>query len=132
MDVIDIGRTKILIVPGEGPSLGSEQDALDLIGEAFGTEAAAIAVPASRLHRDFLRLRTGMAGAFLQKMQNYGYRFAVVGDIAEAVASSDALRDFIYESNMGGRMLFADDMDDLARRIRAVDHEGLTGPAATT
>lgn len=117
MNVTEINGIRVLRTPEEGPPLGSEQDALDLLGEAYGHGATLIAVPASRLHEDFLKLRTGMAGAFLQKMQNYGVRFAVVGDISAAVAASAALRDLVYESNKVGRLLFVADDEELARRL---------------
>jgi hypothetical protein len=115
--ITELNGSRIFAAPAEGPLLGSEQDALDLIGEVYEAEVTLIAVPASRLHPDFLRLRTGMAGAFLQKMQNYGCRFAVVGDVSDAIAGSSALRDFVHESNRIGRMLFVADWDELARRI---------------
>lgn len=117
MTVTELNGIRIFVAPQDGPPLGAEQDALDLMGEVHGTEVSLIAVPASRLHPDFLRLRTGMAGAFLQKMQNYGYRFAVVGDITDALAGSTALRDFVHESNRIGHMLFVADRDELARRV---------------
>lgn len=117
MSLIDIGGRPVLLVSADGPLLGTEQDALDLIGETYGTDVEVIAVPAARLHPDFLVLRTGMAGAFLQKMQNYGHRFAVVGDISSAIQESGALRDFVYESNKVGRMLFATDLEELAARV---------------
>ena len=117
MNVTEINGVRVFRTPENGPPLGSEQDALDLLGEAYGHDATMIAVSASRLHEDFLKLRTGMAGAFLQKMQNYGFRFAVVGDISAAVTESEALRDFVYESNKMGRMLFVADDEELARRL---------------
>ena len=115
-----MGALNVYMVGAEGFPLGSEQDALDLIGETYGQEIDLIAVPASRLHKDFLALRTGMAGAFLQKMQNYGLRFAIVGDISDAVTGSKALHDFVYESNKVGRMLFTADMNELAARLGAI------------
>ena len=117
MKVTTIGNVRVLEVPATGSAIGSEQDALDLMGEAYGHEADLVVVPAGRLHADFLKLSTGMAGAFLQKMQNYGFRFAVVGDISAAVAASKALHDFVYESNKVGRMLFVTDEEELARRL---------------
>lgn len=117
MTLTEISGVRVLEVPAEGTPLGTEQDALDLMGEAYGQEADLIAVPAGRLHPDFLKLRTGMAGAFLQKLQNYGYRFAVVGDISDAVAASKPLHDFVYESNKVGHVLFVADTDELAERL---------------
>lgn len=115
----EINGVGVLELPADGPLIGSEQDALDLMGETYGNEGIELLlVPASRLHPDFFALRTGMAGAFLQKMQNYRFRVAVVGDISPAVAASDALRDVVYESNKIGRMLFAADDRELAEKLR--------------
>ncbi len=126
MNIVETGGIRVMLAPETGAPLGSEQDALDLIGEAYGREAELIAIPVARLDPDFLRLRSGLAGSFLQKMQNYTYRVAIVGDISGAVAESRALRDFVYESNKVGTMLFAADMDDLARRLQPRAHEGIT------
>lgn len=109
MTITEIGNVKVYEVAAEGSLLGTERDATDLIGETYGLEADLIAIPVARLHPDFLVLRTRMAGLFLQKMQNYSYRCAIVGDISAAVAKSDALRDFVYESNKVGQVLFAPD-----------------------
>ena len=117
MSVIDVSGVRVLDLPLEGPPLGTEQDALDVIGGTFGQEIDVVAIPAGRLHPDFLLLRTGMAGAFLQKMQNYRYRTAIVGDIAAAIAASDALRDFVRESNRVGQVLFVRDAAELALRL---------------
>lgn len=117
MTVTRIKTTNVYVVATEGSRLGSEQDALDLIGETYGNEVDMVAVPVARLHDDFLRLRTGMAGGFLQKMVNYGMRVAIVGDISTAVDASKSLQDFVRESNMGTQVYFASSMDDLADRL---------------
>lgn len=117
MNIATISGVRVLEVPSLGPPLGSEQDALDLIGEAYGNDVDLFAIPVARLHPDFLQLRTTMAGLFLQKLQNYGFRCAIVGDISADVAASTALADFVRESNRIGRMLFASDRDDLERRL---------------
>jgi hypothetical protein len=119
MNIVDIGGVTTLDVPAEGPPIGAEQDALDLIGETYGRGVDLIAVPVARLHPDFLKLRTRMAGGFLQKMQNYGFRFAVVGDISAAVTASDSLRDFVYESNKVGQVLFVSSREELEQRLAA-------------
>ena len=58
-----------------------------------------------------------MAGAFLQKMQTYSYRFAVVGDMSQAIATSTALRDLVHESNKVGQTLFVADRKELVSRL---------------
>jgi hypothetical protein len=117
MSVVDLAGVTVFEVAADGRPIGTEQDALDLIGETYGQDIALIAIPAQRLHPDFLKLRTRMAGLFLQKMQNYGFRFALVGDIAAEVAASDALRDFVYESNKVGQVLFVASREELEQRL---------------
>ena len=75
------------------------------------------AVPSSRLGDDFFRLRTGIAGAFIQKFRNYSHRIAIVGDISRYVDASKPLHDFVYESNRGRDVLFVPDLDALAARL---------------
>jgi hypothetical protein len=112
-----IGAKRVLVVADDGPKLGSEQDALDLIGATYGEDIEMIAVPVSRLGDDFFRLRTGTAGAFIQKFRNYSYRLAIVGDISAYVADSKPLHDFVYESNKGRDVLFVPDIDALGARL---------------
>jgi hypothetical protein len=117
MNKISLGGVRVLEVPPEGTRLSSERDATDLIAAAYGEDIDLISVPVARLHRDFFRLRSGVAGAFLQKMQNYGYRCAIVGDISAELAASSALRDFVYESNRQGQVLFVSGPDELMSRL---------------
>lgn len=112
-----IGGTRVLHVPPQGPALGTGQDALDLVGDAWAAEAQVLAVPAGRLAPSFFDLATGQAGEFLQKLVNYRLRLAVVGDIAEHLAGSGALRDFVRESNRGAHVWFLDDDAQLAARL---------------
>lgn len=115
--VTTLGQTKVFVVSSEGPSLATEQSALDLLGATYGQEIDVIAIPAARLGEPFFTLRTGIAGAFIQKMRNYQQRIAIVGDISSYVAKSSALRDFVYESNKGKDVLFVPDVEALAARL---------------
>ncbi|OAM73950.1 DUF4180 domain-containing protein [Devosia elaeis] len=99
----------LFFVASEGPALSSEQDALDLLGETYGTEAEMIVVPAGRFAPEFFDLSTRLAGHFFQKLQNYQMRLAIVGDIAGHVSRSTALRDFVGETNRVGHHIFAAD-----------------------
>ena len=113
---IDLGEAPVLLVSEEGPPLGSEADAVDLVGEALSCGAKIIALPVRRLHPDFLQLRT-MAGFFVQKLVNYRLALAVVGDISEAVGRSKALADYVRESGKGGHLLFISDLAALESRL---------------
>jgi hypothetical protein len=118
MSITTINGVVVLEIPAQGPPLGSERDATDLIGEGYGHGVEVIALPVSRLHPDFLNLSTRMAGLFLQKLVTYSTRAAIVGDISAAVAASPALRDFVYESNKGGHVMFVADAAELAGRLQ--------------
>lgn len=107
----------LLELDATGPSLATEQDALDLIGETYGTEADIIVVPVARFDPQFLQLRSGIAGTFFQKLQNYRKRLVVLGDIAADVAASKSLHDFVYETNRVGNHLFAPDRETMLARL---------------
>jgi hypothetical protein len=107
----------MLELEATGPLLATEQDALDLIGETYGTDADTIVVPLARLDPQFFELRNGMAGAFIQKLQNYQKRLVVLGDIAAQTAASKSLHDFVYETNRVGHHLFAPDRETMLARL---------------
>lgn len=113
----NINGSVLLELPEEGPLLGTETDALDILGQTYGTEANIIVIPAARLLPDFLRLRSGMAGAFIQKLQNYGCRLVVLGDISAEMAASEALAAFVVETNRAGHHLFVSDRQALLDRL---------------
>lgn len=101
----------------DGPPIAKELDANDIIGATYGLEVDLIAVPAENLVDDFFWLSTGLAGAVLQKMQQYGFRFAVLGDISRFTTESPSLRDFVYESNKRGQTMFLPDRAALETRL---------------
>ncbi|MFE1315820.1 DUF4180 domain-containing protein [Streptomyces sp. NPDC058755] len=101
-----------------GPALDGEGAALDLIGDAMGQDAELVVVPVERVADEFFRLRSGVAGAVVQKFANYRLRLAVVGDISRHVDASDALRDFVYESNQGRQLWFVTGYEDLDEKLR--------------
>ncbi|MFD1824198.1 MULTISPECIES: DUF4180 domain-containing protein [Mumia] len=117
MRTTEYGDVRVLLVDAEGPAISSEQDALDLVGDAFGCEAQLIAVPVARLSPEFFRLRSGLLGEVTQKLVNYRLRLAVVGDVAGHVAGSDAFRDFVREANRGTQTWFVADESALAGRL---------------
>ena len=107
----------LLELDAAGPLLATEQDAVDLIGETYGTDTDIIVVPLARLDPQFLELRSGIAGIFFQKLQNYGKRLVVLGDIAAQVAASKSLHDFVYETNRIGNHLFVPDREAMLARL---------------
>ena len=116
MTTADAG-SGIIRLPLHGTPLATGQDALDAIGEAWGSDASTIVVPASRFDPDFFELRTGVLGELTQKFVNYRIRLVVLGDVTEYTEKSDALRDYVRETNAGDQVWFVADEADLAARL---------------
>jgi hypothetical protein len=108
---------RVLTVPAEGPVIGDEAAALDLVGQAFGEEAEVVAVPVERLSPDFFRLATGVAGAIVQKFVNYRLRLVVVGDVAHRGEPAGPVADWIREADRGRELWFVADEVELERRL---------------
>lgn len=110
------GRT-VWLCAGEGPKLDGDRAATDIMGDSYGSGATVVVIPVERLGEGFLTLSTRIAGGVIQKFVNYGSAVAFVGDISEAVAASDALRDFVRESNRGRHVWFVADLEELAAKL---------------
>lgn len=111
-----LGGQQVMLCPSEGPSL---REAAEVLGDAFHHGATWVAVPAERLDPDFFRLRTGVAGEFLQKFANYRIRLAVIGDVSRQAAASDAFRDLVRECDRGTQCWFLPDLEALTGRLSA-------------
>ncbi len=112
------GRT-VFVCAEDGAPVTCEADALDLLGGLWGLEVDWLALPKARLGADFLRLRTGLAGAVIQKFVNYRTRLAIIGDISAEIAASDALRDFVREADAGDHVWFVQDLATFEVRLLA-------------
>lgn len=117
MEIEKLGGLTLAFVPSDGPLLSSEADAVDLMGQTYGTGADMVVLPVSRLVPDFFRLETRLAGLFIQKLQNYQLRLAIMGDISAEMARSRALTDFVGETNRIGFHLFVPDRAALAAAV---------------
>jgi len=115
----DLAGHRALVLSPTGPLLRSEDDARDLIQETFGTDIRLAVVPVERLDPEFFALRTGVAGAFVQKLVQYRLRLVVLGDVSAQTAASDALRDWVREVNRGRDILFVDDLGALEAWLNA-------------
>ena len=112
-----IARQRVYVCAEAGSCLADDRSASDLVGDLFSSDVRLVAIPLERLGPDFLRLGSGVAGAILQKLVNYRFRIAVLGDVSAAVAASAPLRDFIRESNRGQTVWFVDDLAALEGRL---------------
>lgn len=107
----------VLFVDPDGPTIATPAGGNDLIGDAWSVGATHIAVPAERLAPEFFTLSSGLAGEILQKVVNYRLHIAVLGDIAAHLAASNALRDFVWESNRGEQVWFLNDEAALEAKL---------------
>jgi hypothetical protein len=108
----------ILTVPADGPPFADGNAVLDLIGDAFAENAELVVVPAGRLPAAFFDLRSGIAGEIAQKFVNYRLKLAVVGDLSDHLARSEALQAFVRESNRGRHLWFVATPAELDERLR--------------
>jgi hypothetical protein len=108
---------RVLTVEPGTPTLGSEADALDLIGQAFGERADVVVVPVTHVDERFFALSTRIAGDVVRKFAGYRIRLVVLGDLG-AYLDSDTFRAFVHEINKGTDIWFLADRAELDERLR--------------
>ena len=110
-----VNNVEIAEVSGTGLWVNSVGDALDIIGNAGYQGAQKVIIYEGNISPDFFDLKTGLAGEILQKFTNYNMQLAIVGDFSKY--TSNALRDFIYESNKTGRVNFVPSRDEAIKTL---------------
>ena len=70
-------------------------------------------IPTSRIDDAFFQLRTRVAGEIVQKFVNYRLHLVVLGDISSWMQKSQALQDYVRESNQGHALWFMRDLAEL-------------------
>jgi uncharacterized membrane protein len=88
--------------------ISSEQDALDIMGEA---ELGGIILHDYNFEKDFFDLSTRKLGDVLQKFTNYRMRLAIIGDFSKY--PSKILPNFIAESNRHKKYIFVSSLDEV-------------------
>ncbi|APS35679.1 MULTISPECIES: DUF4180 domain-containing protein [Serratia] len=118
--VRQIHDRRLVVFAEAGPPLKDENDVSLLIAPAFEHDAGMIALPVNRLDAAFFQLRSGIAGAVLQKFINYRLRVALRGDdITSWLAHSNALQDFVREANRSEQVWFLPSLAELEQRLGA-------------
>lgn len=112
-EIIAIGNVPLLVWNAPANAIAREADVNDLLAAAWENDVTWVAVRTDVLHDDFFRLDTGLAGAILQKLVNYGVRLAVIGDIEPWLARSEAFSAFVREANRGRTTSFVATIDAL-------------------
>lgn len=79
----------------------TEQDALDLVALCGQHDTSRLLIHAEALSEEFFRLRTGVAGAILQKFVNYSVRAAVI--LPDTAAMRGKFREMAAEAGRGSQ-----------------------------
>jgi hypothetical protein len=108
---------RVLAVEPERPTLRGEDDAVELIGQAFGEDADVVVVPVAGVDERFFTLSTRVAGDVVRKFQAYRIRLVVLGDLGPYL-TSDAFRAFVHEINKGTDIWLLADRAELDERLR--------------
>lgn len=115
-ELVSVNGHAVLFVSEDGARFSSLRP-MELVARGLEHRADWVAVPVERMPDHFFALRSGVAGELLQKFVNYQIGLAVIGDIGEHVAESQALADLVRESNAGGQAWFLPDRASLEARL---------------
>lgn len=92
------------------------QSALDfIVNIGYEYDCRNITINKASITEDFFKLSTGIAGEVAQKLVNYGYRLAIIGDFSNY--ESKPLHDYMYECNNGGYLYFVKDEADAFKKL---------------
>jgi hypothetical protein len=108
---------RVMTVEPTTRTLGSEDDAVELVGHAYGEHADVVVVPVEHVDERFFTLSTRVAGDVVRKFANYRVRLVVLGDLGPYL-DSDSFRAFVHEINKGSDIWFLADHAALAERLR--------------
>lgn len=105
--VINNGH-RIAVIQNSDIIIHDAQSVLDLIATIwYSHQSNKIAINKEAIAEDFFKLSTGFAGEIVQKFVTYDCQLAIIGDFSHY--TSQALRDYIYESNKGRHLFFVKD-----------------------
>ncbi len=112
----ELGEGAVAVMESGRILLSDAQSAVDLIMSVrYETGCSRIAIPKPAVEEEFFRLSSGIAGEILQKFINYHAKLAIIGDFSKY--TSKPLKDFIYESNNGKDIFFAESEQEAVERL---------------
>lgn len=96
------GETVLLEYAAGDCLIQSEADALELVAACVEHGCSKLLIDAACFSEDFYHLRTGLAGAVLQKFANYSIKAAVVA--SHEATYRGKFEDFMLEANRGSQL----------------------------
>jgi hypothetical protein len=115
IDLREIKGTCIAEIISEKIEISDVQDALDIMADCGNKGARNIIINKKNITPDFFDLKKGIAGQILQKFSTYDVKLSIVGDFSGYTSKS--LRDFIYESNIAGRISFVNSVNEALQKL---------------
>ena len=116
METIRIIENDIAEIVSDKIEINDLQDALDIMATCSYKGAEGIIIDEKNIIPDFFDLKTGVAGEILQKFSTYNMKVAITGDFSKYTSKS--LKDFIYESNKTGHILFVDSVETAKQELK--------------
>ncbi|MCK9393315.1 MAG: DUF4180 domain-containing protein [Candidatus Paceibacterota bacterium] len=117
INILQFNGVDIAELVSSGIEISKPQDAVDLMAKCMPSRTTRVIVNEKNIIPEFFDLKTKIAGEILQKFATYRFKIAIVGDFSKY--ESNALKDFIYESNKHGEINFVgtveEGMEKLAR-----------------
>lgn len=95
---------------GSGFSIQREGELNDLLGMCYTHNCNVLLLDVDNLSDDFFNLRTGLAGAAMQKFANYRVRVAVL--LPVNAHHNERFKELMYEMNQSNHIRFYSDRDE--------------------
>jgi hypothetical protein len=115
INIHQFNNVNVAEIRSERIVINEVQDALDLMADCGYRGANSMIIHEKNLVPEFFELKTRIAGEILQKFSNYRVRLAIVGDFSKYTSKS--LRDFIFESNKQGRVIFTGSVEEALEKL---------------
>jgi len=115
IQITEENGTNFALINSDDIVIRDAQDALDLLANCSYQGASKMIIHKEHITPQFFDLKTGLAGDVLQKFSNYGTQLAIVGDFSGYTSKS--LKDFIYESNKGRRIVFVGTVEEAKEKL---------------
>lgn len=97
--LIETNGIKYVEGPHDGLLISDANDAVGLVSYCGEHDTNRVLLYAANFHEDFFNLKTGLAGAVLQKFVNYGIKAAAV--IPSELANEGRFGEMVLEANRG-------------------------------
>lgn len=108
-------RAVIAEIKSEDIIINELQDAIDLMGDCYYDGATSMILNRKNISPDFFDLKTRFAGEVLEKFSTYDMKLAIIGDYSDITSIS--LKDFIWESNRMGHILFVASVEEAMEKL---------------